>query len=76
MLSSREATLKALENFSRWMDIRKRYKTSVGGKYLSALMREQDGIKDAFEDFKKEFFLNYSYSCFKRWFTKTKISFD
>jgi hypothetical protein len=59
MLNSREATLKALENFSRWMDIRKRYKTSVGGRYLSALMQEQEGIKAAFEDFKKEFFLEH-----------------
>lgn len=57
MLNGREATLKAVKNFPRWMDIRKRLNTSAGGKYLQSLIEEQDHIKAAFEEFKSGFFL-------------------
>ena len=59
MLNSREATIKAVENFPRWMDIRKRLNTSDGGKYLQSLIEEQDHIKAAFEEFKSGFFLSH-----------------
>ena len=59
MFDSREATLKAVKNFPRWMDIRKRLRTSVGGKYLQSLIEEQDSIKAAFEEFKSGFFLKH-----------------
>ena len=57
MLNGREATLRAVKNFPRWMDIRKRLNTSMGGKYLQSLIEEQDEIKAAFEEFKSGFFL-------------------
>jgi len=58
MLDSKDAILRAVENFPRWMDIRKRLRTSVGGKYLSSLIEEQGEIKKSYEDFKKSFFLD------------------
>lgn len=58
MLDSKDAILRAVENFPRWMDIRKRLKTSVGGKYLLSLVEEQNEIKKSYEDFKKSFFLD------------------
>ena len=62
MLNGREATLRAVKNFPRWMDIRKRLNTSMGGKYLQSLIEEQDEIKAAFEEFKSGFFLK-TYLC-------------
>lgn len=59
MYNSREATIKAAENFPRWMDVRKRLYTSTGGKYLQSIFKEQDDIKAFFEDFKNTFFLEH-----------------
>ena len=57
MYNSREATLKAVTNFPRSMDIRKRLWKSLGGKYLQSLMEEQEEFIKAYEEFKSEFFL-------------------
>ena len=58
--NAREATLRAVKNFPRWMDIRKRYRSSTGGQLLSALMEENAEVQKAYEEFKKGFFLkNY-----------------
>ncbi len=48
------------KHFPRWMDIRKRVKTSNGGMYLQSLAYNTSLIQEAIEDYKKDFFLiNY-----------------
>lgn len=48
------------KHFPRWMDIRKRVKTSNGGKYLQSLAYEVADIQTAIDEYKKDFFLiNY-----------------
>lgn len=44
-------------HFARWMDIRKRVKTSNGGKVLQSIADEVALIQDAIDDYKKDFFL-------------------
>ena len=56
---SKDAVLSAAENFSAWMDIRKRLVKSRGGMYLRSLVSENDGISKAFEEFKSGFFLKH-----------------
>lgn len=48
------------KHFPRWMDIRKRAKTSNGGMYLQSLASEVVDIQQAIDEYKKDFFLiNY-----------------
>lgn len=48
------------KHFPRWMDIRKRVKTSNGGMYLQSLTSEVVDIQQAIDEYKKDFFLiNY-----------------
>lgn len=54
---SKEANARALEFFPQWMDINKRSRKSIGGKYLSSLTDENDELEKAFEEFKNGFFL-------------------
>ncbi|WP_302047729.1 hypothetical protein [Megamonas funiformis] len=57
MISSEQAFLRAITNFPKWMDIRKRPRTSVGGKYLQSIIEEQDNINDTLMAYMKDFFL-------------------
>ena len=57
MKNARQAFETALGNFPSWGDIRKRPWTSIGGKYLLSIMEENEYINEAFEEFKKSFFL-------------------
>ena len=54
---SKKANARALEYFPQWMDVNKRPRKSVGGKYLSSVTDENDEIEKAFEEFKDGFFL-------------------
>jgi hypothetical protein len=56
MFNSKQAVDLALQDFPRWMDIKKRAK-SVGRKLLESIYQEQDNIKLAYEEFIKSFFL-------------------
>ena len=56
MLNSKQATELALQDFPRWMDIKKR-SNSIGRKLLESIYQEQDNIKLAYEEFIKSFFL-------------------
>ena len=56
MLDSTKALELALQDFPRWMDIKKRA-NSVGRKLLEAIYQEPDSIKLAYEEFIKSFFL-------------------
>lgn len=60
MLNIDTSFQKAIENFPKWMDIRKRSNTSRGGKYLLSIIEELSDIQAAITDMKKSFFLaNY-----------------
>lgn len=43
--------------FPRWMDIRKRYKTSTGGKILGSIVEEICDLESALNEYKKYYFL-------------------
>ena len=56
MINSKQAIELALQDFPRWMDIKKRA-NSIGRKLLESIYQEQDNIKLAYEEFIKSFFL-------------------
>lgn len=45
-------------HFPRWMDIRRRIKTSNGGNYLSSIGEEIVDIQKAIDEYKKDFFID------------------
>lgn len=60
MLDINKKFKEALENFPKWMDIRKRAHKSRGGKYLLSLLEELSDVNTAILKMKKSFFLvNY-----------------
>lgn len=59
LYNSTEAFKIALQDFPKWMDIRKRANTSLGGKTLKTMMLENDDIITAYKEFEKTFFLKY-----------------
>lgn len=48
-------------HFARWMDIRKRVKSSNGGKYLQSISETIEDINDAISSYKKDFFIDGYY---------------
>ena len=59
MLISKELLEKAIVNFPKWMDIRKRYANSNGGKLLSSISDTVEGIQNEIDKFIEEFFISY-----------------
>jgi hypothetical protein len=51
---------RAIEYFPLWTDIRKRYKTSVGGRLVSSLIEESIKIEDTIQEYIDSYFL-YNY---------------
>ena len=49
---------RAIEFFPTWSDIRKRYKTSAGGKLLSSTIEEICELEGAIGEYKKYYFLD------------------
>lgn len=49
---------RVVDFFPRWMDIRKRYKTSTGGKLLGSIVEELQETGKALDDYKKYYFLD------------------
>ena len=49
---------RAIEFFPTWSDIRKRYKTSAGGKLLSSTIEEICELEGAIKEYKKYYFLD------------------
>ena len=49
---------RAIEFFPTWSDIRKRYKTSAGGKLLSSTIEEICELEEAIKEYKKYYFLD------------------
>ena len=48
---------RAIEFFPRWMDIRKRYKTSNGGNLIGAMLEESIKIEEAIQEYIDSYFL-------------------
>lgn len=59
MLNANELLLKAIENFPKWMDIRKRYFSSNGGQLLNAYSEEIEEIQNEINEYIKQFFIPY-----------------
>lgn len=60
LLKAREAFLKAVAEFPRWMNIRKRPEESNAGLFLKSVIDEQTDIVEELNKFIKEFFMiNY-----------------
>lgn len=49
---------RAVEFFPTWSDIRKRYKTSAGGKLLGAVTEEVTELEQAIKEYKRYYFLD------------------
>lgn len=49
---------KMKDYFPKWMDIRRKAKTSTGGSYLYAIAEEAVGVEEAIKEYKKTFFLD------------------
>lgn len=49
---------RVVDFFPRWMDIRKRYTTSTGGKMLGSIVEELVDVEDALNEYKKYYFLD------------------
>lgn len=49
---------RVVDFFPRWMDIRKRYKTSTGGKMLASIVEELQETEKALDEYKKYYFLD------------------
>jgi hypothetical protein len=49
---------RAIEFFPTWSDIRKRYKTSAGGKLLSSVTEEVMELEQAIKEYKRYYFLD------------------
>lgn len=58
MLNTQNLLNKMLEHFPRWMDIRKRATSSIGGQLLEAVADETATLQTTLEDFKKDFFID------------------
>ena len=56
MISSETAFLSAIKNFPKWSDIRKRPRTSNGGKLLQSIIEEQDNIDKELQSYMKDSF--------------------
>ena len=51
---------RAIEFFPQWSDIRKRYKTSTGGRFLSSMLEESLKTEEAIQEYIDSYFL-YNY---------------
>lgn len=58
MLVYEDLIAKMKIHFPRWMDIRRKFKTSSGGNYLAAIGEQVAEIQSAIEDYKKDFFID------------------
>ena len=61
MLIAEDILNKMKTHFPRWMDIRRKIKSSIGGAFLSSISEEMAEIQKAIDDYKKDFFIdNYT----------------
>jgi hypothetical protein len=61
MLILEDILQKMKVHFPRWMDIRRKINSSIGGSYLTAIAESVVDIQSAIDDYKKDFFIdNYT----------------
>lgn len=58
MLILEDLVAKMKVHFPKWMDIRRKVKTSAGGQLLYSTAEEITGIQEAIEEYKKDFFID------------------
>jgi len=58
MLVLEDLIAKMKVHFPKWMDIRRKVKTSSGGKLLYSIAEEITEIQDAIKDYRKDFFID------------------
>ena len=54
---------RAVQFFPTWSDIRKRYKTSTGGKLIGSILEEVCELENAIKEYKKYYFLDNYEGC-------------
>lgn len=59
MLISKQLIEQAIKHFPRWMDIRKRYFSSIGGQLLSSVAQETAEIQKSIDEYVDQFFIPY-----------------
>lgn len=59
MITSKGLIKKAIQHFPRWMDIRKRYFSSVGGQLLESIAEETADIQKEVDNYVKQFFIPF-----------------
>lgn len=59
MLTLNDLMTKAIQHFPRWMDIRKRYKISTGGKLLSSVADTVADVQVEINEYINQFFIPY-----------------
>ena len=59
MLITKELIEKSIKHFPKWMDIRKRYFSSVGGQLLSSVAREVTSIQDHIDEYIQQHFIPF-----------------
>ena len=60
MLITEDILNKMKTHFPRWMDIRRKIKSSIGGQYLESISDSISDIQFAINEYKKDFFIpNY-----------------
>lgn len=59
MLITKELIEKSIKHFPKWMDIRKRYFSSVGGQLLSSVAREVANIQDHIDEYIEQHFIPF-----------------
>lgn len=58
MLVLEDIKEKMKKHFPRWMDIRRKINSSIGGLYLSSIAEEISEIQEAIDEYKKDFFID------------------
>lgn len=59
MLITKELVKKSIKHFPKWMDIRKRHFSSIGGKLLSSVAREVAEVQDSIDEYIKQHFIPF-----------------
>ena len=58
MLVLEDLIAKMKVQFPRWMDIRRKVKSSTGGHYLHSIAEQIEEIQQAINEYRKDFFLS------------------
>ena len=58
MLVLEDLIAKMKVQFPRWMDIRRKVKTSTGGHYMCSIAEQIEEIQEAINDYRKDFFID------------------